>query len=271
MFTYVFIDWENAEKTAKQNFGSVINYEEFNIVVRDIAQHNGSSLVGIKAFGDFDKGNAGLMSRLVNLGIEPHHVVTKTAREYLKGSVDIAMSIEILKTMYTYPHISRFVFVSGDGDLRYVMRELKINGKLVDLLGFEKHTNKFIINMSNSFFSLDIYPKILRKVSKSEKEKMIQSIMYDDGVRIVITKLHRLEQGSKSFIGLNYLRSKLSSSYEERVVELSDSITKCIDCDVLETYKVNNPKDPSHPTKACKLNKDNIVVQRVLSAKSNGE
>jgi hypothetical protein len=117
MFICVFIDWENIEKTAKQEFGSVLNYAELVKVIRQTATKNNARLVGIQAYGDFDKGTAGLMSTLVNLGIEPRHVVTKTAQEYLKGSTDIEPSLDILETMYTYPHITDFMFVSGGGKL----------------------------------------------------------------------------------------------------------------------------------------------------------
>ena len=33
MFVYAFIDWENIEKTAKQDYGSILNYEEFNTII----------------------------------------------------------------------------------------------------------------------------------------------------------------------------------------------------------------------------------------------
>ena len=170
MFICIFIDWENIEQSAKKAFGSVIDYEKFYNVLRTVAISNGLLLVGIKAYGDFDKGLSGQMSRLVNLGIQPIHVVTKSPHEYLKGSIDIVLSLDILKTMHTYPHISDFMFVSGDSDLRYVITELRINGKRIHLLGFKEHTSKFIIDMSNRFVLLDEYPEILRKVTDSEKE-----------------------------------------------------------------------------------------------------
>lgn len=36
MFVCVFIDWENIEKTAKQEYGSVLNFSEFVQVIHEV-------------------------------------------------------------------------------------------------------------------------------------------------------------------------------------------------------------------------------------------
>ena len=264
MCVYAFIDWENIEKTAKKEFGAVLRYDALNSVIRTVAQSNGLLLVGVKAYGDFDKGIAGIMTKLVKLGIQPYHVVTKSPHEYLKGSIDIVMSLDILKTMYTYPHITEYLFVSGDSDLRYVITELRTNGKTIKLLGFKNHTSNFIIDMANSFYPLDDYPDVLRKVSESEKEQMGLSLMGNEEAAVLIKQLYLLESGKKPFIGLNYFRNRLVDHFQERATDFSDALTDCIDCGLLEIYKIDNPKDPQHPTRACKLNMNNYVVQYIL-------
>ncbi|KPU45167.1 NYN domain protein [Oxobacter pfennigii] len=266
MFVCVFIDWENVEKTAKQEFGSVLNFEEFVQVIRSVATSNGSRLVGIQAYGDFDKGTAGLMSTLINLGIEPRHVVTKTAQEYLKGSTDIELSLDILETMYNYPHITDFLFVSGDSDLRHVIKRLQKLGKNLRLLGFKTHTSQFIIDMVNEFILLDDYPNIMRKVTQTEKEQMTLLLLSNEYVRIVIEHVDRLEKmNNKDFIGLNYLRKRLIDHYKDSVTQISDALTHCIDYEILNIYQVPNPNDPKYPTRALKLNRENQAVQYVLN------
>ncbi|MFC4768231.1 NYN domain-containing protein [Effusibacillus consociatus] len=268
----MFIDWENIEKTVKQEFGSVLNYDEFVQVIREVATSNGSRLVGIQAYGDFDKGTAGLMSKLVNLGIEPRHVVTKTATEYLKGSTDIELSLDILETMYNYPHITDFMFVSGDGDLRHVIKRLQKQGKNLRLMGFENHTSQFIIDTMNEFVLLDQYSNIMRKVTETEKELKAQSLLSNEYVQIIIEHVDRLEKtGDKDFIGLNLLRNRLCDHYPHRATDISEALTDCIDFEILSVYRVPNPKDPKHPTRACRLNRDHKVVQRVLGGKLLGD
>lgn len=266
MFVCVFIDWENIEKTAKQEFGSIFNYEEFVQVIREVATSNGARLVGIQAYGDFDKGTAGLMSTLINLGIEPRHVVTKTAQEYLKGSTDIEMSLDILETMYNYPYITDFLFVSGDSDLRHVIKRLQKQGKNLRLMGFKNYTSKFIIDMMNEFVLLDKYPNILRKVTQTEKEQQALSLLSNEYIHIIIEHVDRLENMSdKDFIGLNYLRKRLIDHFNDSVTQISDALTHCIDYEILEIYQVPNPNDPKFPTRACKLNRDNQAVRYVLN------
>jgi hypothetical protein len=67
MFVCVFIDFENIEKTVKQEFGAILKYEDFVQVIKDVATSNGARLVGIQAYGDFDK-TPGQQSNLINLG-----------------------------------------------------------------------------------------------------------------------------------------------------------------------------------------------------------
>lgn len=268
MFVCVFIDWENIEKTVKQEFGSVLNFGKFVHVIREKTTANGSRLVGILAYGDFDKGTAGYVSTLVNLGIEPRHVVTKTANEYLKGSTDIELSLDILETMYNYPHITDFMFVSGDGDLRHVIKRLRKQGKNLRLMGFKDHTSQFIIDSVNEFVALDHFPEIMRKVTQTEKEQKALSLLTNKFIEIVIRQVYDLEESNdREFIGLNYLRKRLIDHYQEDTTHISDALTDCIDYDILNIYKVTNPNDPKHPTRACKLNRDHKVVNLILGKK----
>lgn len=264
MYVCVFIDWENIEKNVKQEYGSVINYEEFVKVIREVATNNGARLVGIQAYGDFDKGTAGQMSKLINLGIEPRHVVTKTAQEYLKGSTDIELSLDILETMYNYSHITDFMFVSGDSDLRYAIKRLQMHGKNLRLMGFEGHTSHFLIDMVNEFIPLNKYPSIMRKVTQSEKEQMALALISNNYVKIIVEQMDVLEKKNKDFIGLNYFRKRLVDYYQNCATQISDALTDSIDYELLTVYQVPNPNDVNHPTRACKLNRDNPAVKYIL-------
>jgi len=45
---------------------------------------------------------------------------------------------------------------------------------------------------------------------------------------------------------------------------LCDALTDCIDYEILTIYQVPNPNDVKHPTRACKLNRENQAVQYKL-------
>lgn len=259
-----FIDWENIEKAVKKTYGAVLEYDKFVKVIREAATVNNTRLAGIIAYGDFDKGTAGLMSRLINLGVEPRHIVTKTSKEYLKGSTDIELSLDVLETMYNYPHVTDYLFISGDQDLRYVIKRLRKQGKNIRLMSFKDSTSSFLIDMVDKCTFLDDYPEIMRRVTQAEKEQMALSLISNEYVKIIVNEVDRQESSGKSFIGLNYLRNRLIDYYQDSITEISDALTDLLDCEIIKTYMVPNPKDPAHPTRACRLDRDNQAVKYIL-------
>jgi uncharacterized LabA/DUF88 family protein len=265
MFTFVFIDWENIEKTAKQDFDSILNFAEFVKAIKEQATIENTRIVGIYAYGDFDKGTAGLMTSLVNLGIEPKHVVTKTFQEYLKGSTDIELSLDILETMYSLPHITDYMFVSGDSDLRYVIKRLKKQGKNLRLMGFEKNTSQFLIEIVDKFTKLEDFPQIIKKETPKEKETKLEVYKTDEYVHEVIKRVNTLEANEgNGFVGLNALMKRLKGENRENAIFLSEALTNCLSYGILITYQVDNPNDRKNPTTACRLNRENKVVKYVL-------
>jgi hypothetical protein len=183
----------------------------------------------------------------------------------LKGSTDIELSLDILETMYNYPHITEYLFVSGDGDLRHVIKRLQKQGKNLRIMGFRGHTSQFIIDAVSEFVPLDKFPEIMRKVTKTEREEKSLALLTDPFVAKVILHVENIEKtGDKEFIGLNYLRTRLIDHYQDNLTAISDALTHCIDYEILKVYQVPNPNDPQHPTRACRLNRDHKVVQYVL-------
>jgi len=267
MYTCVFVDWENIEKAAKKDYGAVLNFDEFVKVIRIKAIRNKSLLVGVYAYGDFDKGIAGFMSALVNLGVEPKHVITKTAQEYLKGSTDIEMSLDILDTMYNYPHITDFMFISGDSDLRYIIKRLKMHGKKIIIMAFRANTARYLIENADEYICLEEFPQILRKVTASEREQAEKALISNDFAHIIVKKLNELEKGDKEFVGLNLLRKKLLDHYPGKTTLVNETLTSLIDNNVFKITQVANPNDPENPTKACCLDKNNPVVKHILKVK----
>lgn len=190
----------------------------------------------------------------MRLGIQPKHVVTKTAHEYVKGASDIELSLDIMQMMYENSHISSFMLVSGDGDLLHVIRRLRLKGKSLHVLSFRESTSRLMIEAVDSFTDLNHFAsEIMRKVTASELEKRISSSLNDKWVQIVIQQIvHLQSQSKRKFIGLNFFRTKLTEKYNS--VPISEALTECLDVGLINTYFVDNPNDPKNPTTACKLN-----------------
>jgi len=265
-FLAVFIDLENLEKTAKQEAGAAIDYKQLAAFVHELARPHGK-VTNIYAYADFDKGEMGKQTKLMNLGIQPKHVVTKTPFQYLKGSTDIELSLDILDTMYQYAHISHFLIISGDGDLRHVIRRLKINGKTIHVVGFAGHTNKLIVEMADYFCPLEFHHPILRKITMSEREEKTKRLFLNPWAKIVVETLDHLERTTKKeFIGLNLFRKRLVEKYP--AAEISDALTDVLDCGCIDTYSVPNPEAPDYPTTACRLQREHRFVQAVLKGEN---
>lgn len=247
----VFIDWENIELSVK-NLGSIMDYEGFVSVIRKL--NTNKTISGIFAYGDFDKGDAGLQTKLVRLGIHPKHVVTKTAHEYIKGAADIELSLDIMQLMYENPHISDFMVVSGDGDLLHIIRKLRLKGKNIHVLGFKASTSRQVIEAVDTFTDINEFgTEFMRKITATDLEKRIRAALSDKWIRLVIQQIEHLNvESNKKFMGLNYLRTKLTEKYDS--VPISEALTECLDIGLLETYPVENPRNSKNPTTACKLN-----------------
>jgi beta-glucosidase/6-phospho-beta-glucosidase/beta-galactosidase len=139
-----------------------------------------------------------------------------------------------------------------------------MHGKNLRLMGFEGHTSHFLIDMVNEFISLNKYPSIMRKVTQSEKEQMALALISNNYVKIIVEQMDSLEKKGKDFIGLNYFRKRLVDYYQNCATQISDALTDSIDYELLTVYQVPNPNDINHPTRACKLNRENPAVKYIL-------
>lgn len=265
MFVGCFIDWENIEKTASKNLGAVLNYTEFVASIRMVAEREGGKLASISAYGDFDKGIAGIMTKLTLLGVEPKHIVTKNSHEYMKGSVDIEISLDILETMYAYPHISDYLIVSGDSDLRYVIRRLTKQGKKVTMMGFENNTSQFLINNVHHFERIEDYPASYRKVSKTDLEARLDVLKINKLTGPVLNILDRLES-DKPFVAFNFFRTRCMDRFPNDATTVSEVITEAKELGLLLVSQIANPNAPSNPTTIVKLDRTNDFVSKVLAA-----
>jgi uncharacterized LabA/DUF88 family protein len=262
-FVCVFIDWENLEKTIKQSFGHILVFEPFATFIQRKAKEIGR-LGEIVAYGDFDRGEEGIQTKLMLLGIQPRHVITKTPHEYIKGALDIEMSLDIQQYMYTYPHLTDFLVVSGDQDMRYIIRRLKLNGKMVHLMAFKEKTSSRLLHLVDEFIDLGECPDMMRPMTAEEKAKRAAGLLQNQWIHKVIEKLDYYERNKKTldFIGLNYFRTLLISRYPE--AKISDALTLCLDYGLIDTYWVENIRDPENPTRACKVNRESPLVTEIL-------
>jgi hypothetical protein len=73
-----------------------------------------------------------------------------------------------------------------------------------------------------------------------------------------------MEEGSKfKFLSVKFLREKVFASDPA----LQEALQFAIDNTLLETYEVQNPKNPGRPVTACRLNQSHPVVKDILGSR----
>ena len=64
------------------------------------------------------------------------------------------------------------------------------------------------------------------------------------------------------FLSAKFLREKMFSGDPAA----QEALQFALDHGLLKTYKVENPKNPSWPTTACRLNRSHGMVEKILKA-----
>lgn len=95
--------------------------------------------------------------------------------------------------MYNYPHVTDYLFISGDQDLRYVIKRLRKQGKNIRLMSFKDNTSSFLLDMVDKYTFLDAYPEIMRKVTQAEKEQMALPLISNEYVNIIVNEVDKQE------------------------------------------------------------------------------
>lgn len=70
-----------------------------------------------------------------------------------KNSTDIKLTVDVMKILYTVPHISLFYLVTQDGDFRHIIPEIKLNNRNVNVIG--KNISKALGACCDKYTSID--------------------------------------------------------------------------------------------------------------------
>jgi len=141
------IDWENLDtQKGKRNR---IDFAKINQFIRTLGRRSISL-----ALAGFSDRNGSLVQIMHRHGIEPRFTNVKKIyaedsnnkkTSFMKNAADIHLTVEALKIANSYPNITTFLLVTGDGGFVPLVRELKCLGK-----------NVHVLARNNQTFSLDL-------------------------------------------------------------------------------------------------------------------
>lgn len=159
---YAFIDSQNVNLSIHDQ-GWKLDFGKFRVYLKDKYQVEKAFL-----FIGYVQGNEALYTYLQNCGFlivfKPTLEYKKDGELHTKGNVDADL---VLRTMIEYPHFTKAIIATGDGDF-YCLVEY--------LIGMKKLLKVFIPNMYKysallrRFYPYLIFMNVLKKKIKLEKE-----------------------------------------------------------------------------------------------------
>lgn len=257
-----FIDFENIVKEAEQRYGATIDYVKFaEAIYLHHEQHNIKNC-GVYAYSDFDTAIEGVQTKLYRLGIQARHVVTKAPdKEKRTNASDIEMSLDILTFIYENPLINDYVIISGDGDLLHVIQRLRLKGKTIHIIGFER-MSQHLISLADYVTKYDQEAPFLNKITDHQREKWARELLDDDNVALVLYHLDQLEN-EKPFVSFSYFHRVLTNKFDKFTID--EALTKAKKAGLVSSRSRTNPNDERNPTSTIEINRDNDIAITILN------
>lgn len=257
----LFIDYENVYWSMKNNYMLVPQAGRLVDLVKQEATKEGQVVMAL-AYADFDQPEfKGLQTELQRRSVEPRHVFSKSLPEGIrKNAADIELSLDALELMYTRDDINTYVLVCGDRDLIQLIRKLHTRNKRVLVLGVSRTTSNDLMMFADSFTQIEA----LLGITPVMKPAVTRTGNSND-MAMLVQRLDTLEEGNLPFVGLKMLINRLLIGIGDPQAMINQAIGE----EIVSTYAVPNPYKVEFPTTACKLNRENPMVQNVLRNKQS--
>lgn len=254
----LFIDYENVYWSMKNNYMLVPQAGRLVDLVKQEANKQGQVVMAM-AYADFDQQEfKGLQTELQRRSVEPRHVFSKSSPEGIrKNAADIELSLDALELMYTRDDIDTYVLVCGDRDLIQLIRKLHTRNKRVLVLGVSRTTSNDLVMFADEFTQIESLLGI------APVKAAVAPVGSRSDMAMLIQRLDTLEEGNLPFVGLKMLINRLLTGIGDPQALINQAIGE----EIVATYAVPNPYKPEFPTTACKLNRNNSLVQKVLQGK----
>ncbi len=135
----VFIDFENIYYSVRNRYG---DSPDFAAIVEECRRHGRVTVA--RAYADWARYEfRNIPSALYANSVEPVYVPVyyrdngDDSRHLIKNSIDLYLSIDAMKTLYTQPSVETFIILTGDRDFIPLTNALRQSGKRVVVIGVE--------------------------------------------------------------------------------------------------------------------------------------
>ncbi len=170
----IFIDVQNLYHSAKNLFGSRINYKE---LIKEItAGRKLLRAVGYVVKTDTTEGEASFFEALEKSGVELRvKDIQIFAGGAKKADWDVGMAVDTIRMASS---LDTIVLVTGDGDFIPLVEYLKLGlGKTVEVAAFSRSTSGKLKEAADLFITLDEFPAVLLKSPKARAAQRTRRIV----------------------------------------------------------------------------------------------
>jgi uncharacterized LabA/DUF88 family protein len=175
----VYLDFENLYVSLKTTVKMDPNFD----VLMEKCREFGRVTVA-RAYADWSEFTRILTSQMFANGFEPVYVPTrkfydaKTRGEARKNSVDIHITIDIVKSLFLHENVDVFILISGDRDYVPLINQIRQHGKSVYAIGVAGCTSSELsVAVDDMFFyhqlledgtepeqAVDVYNKLMQAI-----------------------------------------------------------------------------------------------------------
>lgn len=211
----LLIDFENLVYGLQEAEGDdYASHVEPELLVR-LAEEYGQVVLA-SAYADWRSREVNqFQTDLYRLGIDLVHVLAKRQQVRMKNAVDVKMAVDAIETVWTLPHITTFVIVSGDRDFIHVLKALRRHGRIVIGVSPDQVVSEDFAALCDRFVRYSALSGALDPEA-GEPRAEAPGIPNLDAVRVVLRALMKERpSGLKGAQIKPLLRSRLSVTFDE--------------------------------------------------------
>jgi len=164
----IFVDYENVYISLRNRYDASPNFES----IMDKCKEYGRVTIA-RAYADWYR-YPRVTSALYANGIEPMYVPTyyydrdtSQGSRAIKNSVDIHLSLDIMRTLYEHPSIETYVLVTGDRDFIPLVNAIRQRGKRAIVIGVGGAASTQLAQSADEF----VFYRQLGDIEVEAKEK----------------------------------------------------------------------------------------------------
>lgn len=160
----IFIDYDNIFITLEKYYqkSSMSTPLAIDIITKIKDHFSDDKILTFKSFADFQKINA-VLTTLQKNQVELRHVYSSSTR---KNASDIALTISLMKSLYSNESIEKYVIISSDSDMLPLINEMN-------------YFDKEVFVMYSEFSSKEGYSEYLSKDNYKTIEELLNISTYD--------------------------------------------------------------------------------------------